>query len=284
VKHMFERRLALYAGGFDQDDVMYTDTYLGDLPQYAAGKRNNGSGHNLVGWMLLSYKKKATASSTLEKHPPEHACDEEIRTWWSAATGDKGEWLAIDLEKPCRINAVQINYVEQDTTALGRKEKHCHQYLLEVSDNGRDWRRLVDKSGNTQDVPHDYVQLARPATARHVRLTNLHVPAEGKFAVCGLRIFGSGLGQPPQPVQDFSVQRESDPCAATIRWPAAQDAEGYVVRWGIAPDKLYQSQDVREGQSARIAPLTGGVEYYFAVDAFNDSGVTRGPMVRSTRP
>jgi len=39
---MFERRVALYPAGVDQDNQLYTDTYLGDLPQYGAGHRKEG--------------------------------------------------------------------------------------------------------------------------------------------------------------------------------------------------------------------------------------------------
>ena len=287
VKHMFERRVALYPGGFDKDNLMYTDTYLGDLPQYGPGRRKSGLGGNLVGWMLLSYKKKATASSTLDRHPAEHACDENIRTWWSAKTGEKGEWLALDLAKPCRINAVQINYADQDTQASGRKEKHFHQYVLEVSGDGAHWLPVVDKSANTRDVPHDYVQLDKPVTARHLRLRSIHVPAGGKFALHGLRVFGNGLGEAPDPVGELTIERDpKSDLWADLRWPKAARAEGYVVRWGIAPDKLYQSYDVRdyrEGQPTRIYVLTAGMEYYFTVDSFNDSGVTRGTTIRSTK-
>jgi xylan 1,4-beta-xylosidase len=52
-----------------------------------------------------------------------------------------------------------------------------------------------------------------------------------------------------------------------------------VVRWGRAPGKLYHSQDVRGGTEAVIECLTGGRDYWFVVDSFNDSGVTFGSEV-----
>jgi hypothetical protein len=91
-----------------------------------------------------------------------------------------------------------------------------------------------------------------------------------------LRVFGSGLGRPPAEVRGAVVQREKAEVRARISWPAAEGAEGYVVRWGRAPDKLYLSQDVRGGTEAVIECLTGGRDYWFVVDSFNDSGVTFG--------
>ena len=44
---------------------------------------------------------------------------------------------------------------------------------------------LVDKSNNKTDVPHDYVELAKPVQARYIKLENIHMPT-GKFAISGL--------------------------------------------------------------------------------------------------
>ena len=287
VFHCFERRVALYPAGSDKD-MLYTDTYLGDLPQRGVGGRKAGPGGNLVGWMLLSHKKPATASSTLEKHPLEHAFDGSIRTWWSAKTGDKGEWLAVDLGKPCRINAVQVNFAEQDVTAQAKRrpeDELYHQYVMEASDDGKTWKLLVDKSANRRDVPHDYVQLETPVTARHLKLTNIHMAGRGKFALRDLRVFGSGLGKPPAGALAPVVKRGKDLEAvqAEIEWPAADGATGYVVRWGQTKDQLYHSQDVRDGTKTVVAGLTGGLDYFFVIDSFNDSGVTFGKSAAGTR-
>jgi hypothetical protein len=278
VKHGFERRVSMYPAGVDKNDAMYTDTYLGDLPQFGPGRRNHGLGANLVGWMLLSHKKRASASSVLDGHPVEHSCDENIQTWWSAKTGEKDEWLALDLGKKCRIHAVQVNFAEQDTTAMKRRaeDELYHQYTLEVSEDGRIWEMAVDKSGNRRDVPHDYVQFEKPVMARHIKLSNIHMPGHGKFALRDLRVFGSGLGRPPSAVSGVTVRRQAKDITAQIEWPAPAGADGYVVRWGSAPDKLYLSQDVRDGTKAVIDCLTGGQAYWFSVDSFNDSGITFG--------
>ncbi len=300
--HQWERRIALYPSHFDNDDLMYSDTYLADLPQFLPGQRKPGLGGNLVGWMLLSYNKPARSSSSIDsgtgilpgqdrkpqnKKPyhfggPGLAFDEDIRSWWSAKTADKGEWLEVDLEKKCRINAIQVNFAEQDTRAFGRKaeDQLYHQYTLKVSDNGMDWEMVVDKSNNLTDVPHDYIQLEEAVEARFVRLTNIHMPAHGKFAVRDLRIFGSGLGELPQPVNTFVAQRLSATTAG-IYWDKSEGAEGYVVRYGIAPDKLYSSQDVRNGTGATLTRLLPEKDYYFVIDSFNDSGVCFGTNVKA---
>jgi len=153
---------------------------------------------------------------------------------------------------------------------------HC------IIEHGENWKLLADKSNNLTDVPHDYIQLDEPVMARYVRLTNIHMPANGKFAVRGLRVFGSGLGELPEPVQTFVVQRMSA-TTARIYWDKSEGAEGYVVRYGIAPDKLYSSQDVRDGTGATLTRLLPEQKYYFAVDSFNDSGISYGTIVKAEK-
>src|SRR3569833_236794 len=98
-RHMFERRLGIFATDFTKDGQLYCNTYLGDYPQFAPGSANNPAQQTSPGWMLLSYDKAATASSSLEQFSPQEAFDEDIRTWWSAASGNPGEWLQLDLGK-----------------------------------------------------------------------------------------------------------------------------------------------------------------------------------------
>ena len=56
-----------------------------------------------------------------------------------------------------------------------------------------------------------------------------------------------------------------------------------MVRWGHAKDRLYHSQDVRDGTKTVVAGLTGGLDYFFVIDSFNDSGVTFGKSAAGTR-
>lgn len=36
--------------------------------------------------------------------------DEDVRTWWSVSSGNKGEWLQMDLKKEMEIEALQISF------------------------------------------------------------------------------------------------------------------------------------------------------------------------------
>jgi hypothetical protein len=279
VAHKFERRLGIFPAGFDADGVMRTNTYLGDYPQFLPGTIKNPLDKNLAGWMLLSFGKKATASSTLENRPVENAFDEDVRTVWSAESSAKGEWLSIDLGTISNINALQINFAEQDSTAKGRAPEIYRQYVLEISDDGKNWKTLVDKSENRKDAPHDYIEFSKPAKARFLKLTNLRA-ASGKFAVRDLRVFGNAARAKPAAVKNFTVRRNpNDGRKAVLNWQSSPNADGYTIRFGISPKKLYGSYQVNKGNSLSMNGLNKNVEYYFAVEAFNAGGVTESRRV-----
>jgi hypothetical protein len=46
------------------------------------------------------------------------------------------------------------------------------------------------------------------------------------------------------------------------------------VLWGIAPDKLYSSWMVYDKNSLELKSLTVDQTYYFAIEAFNENGVS----------
>ncbi len=62
----------------------------------------------------------------------------------------------------------------------------------------------------------------------------------------------------------------------TLAWDpnAETDLAGYVVSWGTQPGSYTQSRDVGNVVTAVVPDLTGGTRYYFAVQAYNTSGLT----------
>lgn len=107
-----------------------------------------------TGWMLLNYNKPVTVSSTLGNYSPNYAVDESVKTYWSAKTANKGEWLQSDLGTVSTVQAVQVNYADQDAEFLGKQTNMYHQYIIHYSLDGKKWNVLIDKSKNTRDVPH----------------------------------------------------------------------------------------------------------------------------------
>ena len=278
-KHMFERRLGLFPTFFDKDGVMHAYTGFGDFPFKVPTKKISDPSEIFPNWMLLSYNKPVEVSSELTDHPKKFAANEDIRTYWSAKTGEKGEWISMDLQKECTINAIQINYAENETKIMGRQPGIFYQYLLEYSDDGKTWKTLADKTQNQTDVPHDYIELATPVKARYIKLSNYKVPS-GTFAIAGLRIFGNGGGKAPSEVKNLSLKRlETDRCVVGINWPKMPGAVGYNIRYGTSKDKLYQNYQVLGTESLTIRSLNALQKYYFTIDAFNENGITKGESI-----
>lgn len=275
IQHMFERRLGLFPVDFDEDGHIRCNTAFGDYPQYFPGVKENHIDDNFAGMLLLSYKKYVMASSSMEDHGIEKAVDEDARTYWCASSGNADEWMIIDLGKECSIEAIQVNFGEHDTDpeqVRGRDKTLYEQYTIEISGDGKTWEMLVDKSQNMQDVPQDYIELAQSANARYVKLNNIFTPGGGKFAVRDLRIFGNSEQAVFTDITDFTVERDPvDGRDAILRWAPVENADGYIVRYGVASDKLYNNYMVYDADSVAIHSLNHGVEYFWSVEAF-DSG------------
>jgi xylan 1,4-beta-xylosidase len=274
VKNNFERRLGIWPAGFDHDDVMYCNTAFGDYPHYLPGDTNNHLQSRFTGWMLLNYKKPVRVSSTLGGYNANNVVDESIKTYWSAATGNKGEWIESDLGAVSTVNAVQINYADQDVTFLGKTIGEYHQYLLYYSLDGKKWNVLKDKSSNITDVPHDYIELEKSITARYIRMENIHVPS-GKFAISGLRVFGNGNGAKPEQVKDFFVLRtEKDKRSAWLKWSPVDNAFAYNIYYGTAPDKLYNCVMVHDANEYYYKGMDLKKTYYYRIEAINENGIS----------
>jgi len=286
--NLFERRLGLSPVGFDADGRMFTETALGNYPQVMPPGPRDAQGSPLAGWWVQSFGRTCTATSSLTNHPPALASDENCRTWWSAQTGNAGEWLQMDLGKSIRVNAVQVNFADQDcATPPPTPAMDLQRYQLLVSNDGTNWRALSalgasresDNIVRTATGPHDYLVFEEPQLVRFLKVENVSTPSGGKFALSDLRVFGPGEGQPPQPATDLKVTRHAnDDRNATITWTPCPNADGYLVRFGIAPDKLYQSIQLRGGTNASLTThaLNRGVKYAWRVDAFNTSGLAAG--------
>ncbi len=277
VKNNFERRIGIWPAGFDKDDVMFCNTAFGDYPHLlpeAMGTKPHEYADGFTGWMLLNYKKPVVVSSTLGSYNANNAVDENLKTYWSAATGNKGEWIQTDLGQISTIQAFQINYADQDVAFLGKSTGVFHQYIMYASLDGKKWTVLTDKSKNQTDIPHEYVELTQPVQARYLRLENIKMPT-GKFAISGLRVFGNGNGAKPDAVKTFLVLRtEKDKRSAWIRWSPVDNAYAYNIYYGVAPDKLYNCIMVHDMNEYWFKAMDSQKAYYFTIEAINENGVS----------
>jgi hypothetical protein len=276
VRHAFERRLGLFPVYFDADDNLYAHTEWTDYPfSIPDGKADFETDNRSMKWNLLSYRKEIAASSSLDSYLPARANDEQIETWWAAQSGNAGEWLKIDLGEIMKVNAVQVNFADQDFTVKAPDSHVYYQYYIEASGDGDNWTQIIDRTQNTRDMPHELIVLDETKETRFLRITNSKL-MDGKFSISGFRIFGKGNGNAPGEISGLQAKRNTyDKRRFQLTWKKEPNADGYLVRWGIKADRLNNAtviytNHLEAGYFNRDSP------YYFSVEAFNENGVSAG--------
>ena len=273
VKNNFERRNGIWPAQIDTDGILYTNTSYGDYPHYIPHAGANHDKSQFTGWMLLNYNKPVQVSSTLSAFTANNAVDENMKTYWSATTGNAGEWIQSDLGNKSTIQAIQINYADEGAELMGKQLDIYHQYKIYASIDGKAWSLIIDKSKNKTDVPHDYVVLPKPIEARYIKMENVHMPT-GKFALSGLRVFGKGVGTNPGEVINFIALRgDSERRNAWLKWAVNPNATGYHIYFGSDPGKLYNSVLVYGVSEYYCTALEKNLPYYFQIEAFNENGI-----------
>ena len=279
VKNNFERRIGIWPAGFDADGIMYCNTAFGDYPTFLPDAKEDHLNSRFTGWMLLNYQKPVTVSSTYGQYAANFAVDESIKTYWSAATSNENEWIQSDMGALSTVYAIQVNYADQDAEFLGKSLGVYHQYKILESADGEKWNLLVDKSRNTTDVPHDYIELTNPVKTRYLKLVNIHMPT-GKFAISGFRIFGHGSGEKPGAVKNLIVLRtEKDKRSAWLKWSPVDNAYAYNIYMGIEPGKLYNCIMVYSANEYWLKSMDREKTYYFKIEAINENGVSSSSQI-----
>jgi len=279
VNWNFERRIGLHPAGFDSSGQMYVDTRFCDFPHWLPTKPRQSSDELFTGWMLLSYRKAATASSTLDTFPASNVTDENPRTFWVAGQNRPGEWLTLDLGGVFDVKAIQVNYADYKSGLYGTDSNVVTRFRLQASLDGREWAVVGDLSREQRDRPNAYVEMDAPVRARFVRYEHIHVGA-ATLAISDIRVFGyrRGRGTPSHPASPagLTARRDRDPRNAGLTWRPVPGAVGYNVRWGIAPSKLYQTYQrfADQGTTIELRALTVGQAYWAAIESFDEDGVS----------
>lgn len=311
--HNFERRIGLWPAGYDRDGELFCNQRYGDWPIETEDCKKDPWADPK--WMLLSYGAKIEASSTapdLEvtdkraaaigkkvssviSYGAKNAVNEDVQSWWKAdpkAAEREAQWLLLDLGKAFDVHAVQINFADdglkpelpkefQLTDALMQQRwidpvPQQTRWLLEGSLDGECYFTIEDKREAVTDLPHDLVVREQGIAARFLRLTVTELPYRQTPCVSGLRVFGLGNGEKPKKAAQIKTKFVS-PLDMNISW-RGENAVGYVVNWGFAPDKLYHSYMVFE-PNVSVGGLIKDQAVYLRVDSFNTCGITKGEVI-----
>lgn len=302
VNHQFERRVGIWPAGFDKDGELYCNQNYGDWPiAVCEGKSNPWREPE---WYLLSYAKPAKASSSAEGKGADKAVNEDSQNWWRAAGSRSGEWIEVDLEKAMDVRAVQINFADDGlsvqppgeirgsaTQPRYIEERNLQtRWKLEGSLDGKEYFVIEDKSKAETDLPHDFIVREKGIKVRYVRLTILEIPYGVSPCISGLRVFGIGTEEKPKAPR-FEVKRSEDKLDFSVTIAGTKDAAGYNILWGHEEEKLYHSYQIYRSMGdvekkcdaeieKRIGALVKGRNYFVRVDAYNESGITKGKVIK----
>lgn len=289
VNHNFERRIGLWPAGWDEEGEMFCNQRYGDWPYRVEALRKDPWA--APEWMLLSYGKAAAASSCGPGRSPAAVTDEDVRTVWKAETNAPGQWVQVDLGKPYDVRAIQVNFADDRLCLPLRSGAELHgalhqerwideqhqptRWYLEGSPDGKNWFMVEDKSETDTDLPHDLVVREAGFKARYLRLTVVSLPYGQAACVSGLRVFGLGSGEKPDPAGEVTAQIV-DGLDCAVSWTGR--AMGYNVLWGYGPDRLYHSY-LTFDEHINIGSLVRGQSLYIRVDSFNENGITEGGVL-----
>lgn len=290
VNHRFERRIVMTPARFNAYGELECNMSCADHPMFLPNESERPFESPGPGWNLLSFGCRTECSSFIPGHESANAVDENIRSWWSAESGSRGEYLILDLRSVCTVNGIAVNFADEQAENTGRREGSInYSYLLEYSMDGSCFKVLADCSkhercGNfATDTSHDYYEVCEGTAIRYLRLTNMgNVPAGGKFAVSGLRVFGTAPGRKPAEVTDAEVTRDiADRRKVHLRWDPVEGADGYEIFYGIHADSLNITCRVFKTSEITLYNLNSGNTYFFVITAFNTCGLSEAGRIYS---
>ena len=126
---------------------------------------------------------------------------------WRAAPGGDPQWISVDLEAPCQVEAVTLtfeataadpafdgNYGETDGAEI--RSSAATAYAIEVSIDGATWTRAHDETAGAGGV--QAIRFAQPVTARWVRLTVTARSNANPAGLNGFQVYGTPPGRRPR--------------------------------------------------------------------------------------
>jgi len=109
----------------------------------------------------IAVGKPITASSEQSGNLAKNAVDNDDSSRWCASGGSLPQWLKVDLGKSFSLQGFQIQWEKSDA---------AYKYYIEVSTDGVNWTKVIDKSTNTSPNGSEETALV-DTRGRYVRLS-----------------------------------------------------------------------------------------------------------------
>ncbi|MBA2685788.1 MAG: hypothetical protein H0U66_14985 [Gemmatimonadaceae bacterium] len=131
------------------------------------------------------------------------------------------------------------------------------RFRISASLDGRTWRIVADLSREIHPLRARARRRRNARDQRHPRLRQRH---------------GTGASHS----RESHRRMRSRSSHARMEWSAVPGIVGVNIRWGLAPDKLYETYQrfAEEGHSLNLRALTMDQHYFFAIESFDERGVS----------
>jgi xylan 1,4-beta-xylosidase len=203
----FDRRIGMDPVAFDSAGNMYVD----GPSEEPRSVLNPAAPNQSIAVSINRYT--YAASSAAPGRDPEYGFDNNVRTWWQPAEGDKQPWLMLDLgsrnaDDPNQEFMIDSSRVIFDAAPerKGTGEIHVdghdrhwfeqpagppkpYQYRLETSLDGKQFSTVVDRTANEHAATIEFDDF-KPVRCRYVRLTITGIPPGAPLAVLDFTVFG----------------------------------------------------------------------------------------------
>ncbi len=185
VVHGFERRLGMDPAFIGADGELHVDG-PSSLPRRLPVA---GQGVAATGWLPLNAGVLTTGSSTAPNLSGRLAVDDDMRTWWQPAEGDKTPVLTSTFRAPATIHAVRIIWRDIGLDAARGGKPGPFRYKVEAQTAARTWTTLIDRGDSTEDYLIDYRECP-PTTATAARLVIVASPPGITPGIAEFTLFG----------------------------------------------------------------------------------------------
>ena len=206
---------------------MSVNTRFADFPNYMPAGKVTDPESLFTGWMLLSYRKPATASSVLARS--DNSAPGTLLMKTRARSGSRprtrpdkrSPWISAPGKRcaPCRSTSPTIYRAAMAMRRTSIPNSRSSRRL-----DGKRWQPLATTGPERRDRPNAYFQLPSPVRARYVRYVHGHVGA-AHLAISDLRVFGDAGGSAPRaPANVKAVRAESR--MMTVSWQRVPGRSG----------------------------------------------------------
>jgi xylan 1,4-beta-xylosidase len=147
-------------------------------------------GAESTGWLPLNAGPKTVGSSDAPNLSGRLAVDDDMRTWWQPAAGDKTPTLTSDLTTPgAVVRAMRVIWRDVGLNTKKGAKAGAFRYKVEVQTAPATWTVVIDRSQSTEDLLIDYRECP-PTSGTAARLVILGVPPGITPGVAEFTVFG----------------------------------------------------------------------------------------------